>query len=268
MNLFLVYILTVFVTLGTVIGEDESATLLKIIEKHELMIRRLEEKIDKQDKRIAELERGCDHRVQKVSDIHDAANPYEDEVHYHGRNETEKPRDLKNTLKAVTPRKNNKGENNVVTSNLKHRRFLLETPTPSAKTSTVIGFYAYLGTHDSSPAPNKVIVFDTIKATSGHDYNPYSGIFTIPESGMYVFTWTIECDGNGQIFTKIVKNSSVFGSIASDSNHEIEYRMSTGVALTLANKGDIVFVQVHSAQNTKIHSSDYARSSFSGWKLN
>lgn len=144
----------------------------------------------------------------------------------------------------------------------------ISTGTPAVTTFDTIAFYAYLGTHDMTPAANKVIVFETVLVnTIGNAYNNYSGVFTIPESGIYVFTWTIECDGNGSIFTNILRNSNVFGSIASDSHNEAEYRMSTGVALNFANKGDVVFIRVHTVHNSHIHSSDFARSSFSGWKL-
>lgn len=140
--------------------------------------------------------------------------------------------------------------------------------TPSTEPLNTISFYAYLGTHDATPAANKVIVFDTVKVNVANAYNGYSGVFTAPEAGAYVFSWTMECDGGGSLFTQIVRNNEVQGSIATDSGQEYEYRMSTGLVLVLANKGDAVFVRVHSAHQSRIHSSDYARSTFSGWKIN
>lgn len=118
------------------------------------------------------------------------------------------------------------------------------------------------------PAANKVIVFDTVKVNVANAYNRYSGVFTAPEAGAYVFSWTMECDGGGSLFTQAVRNTEILGSIATDSGQESEYRMSTGLVLVLANKGDAVFVRVHSVHHSTIHSSDAARSTFSGWKIN
>ena len=140
--------------------------------------------------------------------------------------------------------------------------------TPSTEPLNTIGFYAYLGAHDTTPAANKVIVFDTVKVNVANAYNRYSGVFTAPEAGVYVFSWTMECDGGGSLFTQVVRNNEVMGSIATDSGQESEYRMSTGLVLVLANKGDAVFVRVHYVHQSRIHSSDSARSTFSGWKIN
>ena len=37
---------------------------------------------------------------------------------------------------------------------------------------------------------NLVIVFDNVKTNAGNGYHPSTGVFIVPESGMYVFSWT------------------------------------------------------------------------------
>ncbi|XP_062618471.1 complement C1q-like protein 3 [Saccostrea cucullata] len=249
--------------------EENNAFLLKIIEKHERMIARLEEKIDKQDRRIFELEKNCAPHSLKLSKTfrEDSKSSSQSAILI---NESGKEGSLKNSfLRSVSQRNKSKSIKTLEGKKERPRRLLLgSTTAPSVEDSGAVGFYAYLGAHDSTPAANKMIKFDSIKVNVGNAYNPFSGVFTIPEAGVYVFSWTIECDGGGSIFTQIVKNNEFFGSIASDSTQESEYRMSTGVALTLANKGDIVFVRVNYVHGSRIHSSNEARSSFSGWKLN
>jgi hypothetical protein len=33
--------------------------------------------------------------------------------------------------------------------------------------------------------------FDVVKTNQGNGYHPNTGVFMVPETGIYVFTWTI-----------------------------------------------------------------------------
>ncbi|XP_061194756.1 uncharacterized protein LOC133202909 [Saccostrea echinata] len=101
-----------------------------------------------------------------------------------------KERGFKNSLLQSVSHKNKTKSIETLESNKQRPRRLLlgSTTPPSVEESEAIGFYAYLGAHDSTPAPNKMVLFDTVKANVGNAYNPFSGVFTVPKSGVYVFS--------------------------------------------------------------------------------
>ena len=54
-----------------------------------------------------------------------------------------------------------------------------------------VAFYAYLSHSEPNPSLNHALIFDSVKTNVGGGYNEYSGMFTAPSSGVYVFTWAI-----------------------------------------------------------------------------
>lgn len=99
----------------------------------------------------------------------------------------------------------------------------------------------------------------------GQAYNHYTGTFTVPETGVYVFTWTISvlhtvCD------TELVLNNSIIGESYADSEHDNDYSTATHIVVVEANVGDAVFVRSQTSCSS-IMSSTNTRSAFSGWKL-
>ena len=67
--------------------------------------------------------------------------------------------------------------------------FLLADTSLDQVPSDKIAFYAYLS-HDTPPnlPVSYILKFDTIKLNLGHGYSQGDGIFTVPRSGVYVFT--------------------------------------------------------------------------------
>lgn len=63
-----------------------------------------------------------------------------------------------------------------------------EIPTSSA----VVVFYAYMSTNQRPVVviPHHVYVFDVVRTNVGNAYHSSTGVFTVPESGVYVFIWT------------------------------------------------------------------------------
>ena len=115
---------------------------------------------------------------------------------------------------------------------------------------------------------NLVIVFDNVKTNAGNGYHPSTGVFMVPESGMYVFSWTF-CTGNDQLVsTQLVVNNNEEGIIhlhpAAGS-----WITGTGVVVLHVNKGDDVYVRIASSSHTgPIVSNIHVKSSFTGWKFN
>lgn len=63
-----------------------------------------------------------------------------------------------------------------------------EAPTPVE----VVAFYAYMS--HTLPGyiatPHHVLKFDVVRTNIGNGYHPSTGIFSVPETGVYVFTWS------------------------------------------------------------------------------
>lgn len=151
-------------------------------------------------------------------------------------------------------------------------------PPPSKNTSSVVAFYAYLSTTlgQTGLGPDHTIKFDVVKTNQGNGYHSGSGVFIAPQTGIYVFTWTIRVgsyDHSSPNFhsTEIVINNNVYGSsyalAISDSSRDDS---GTGTVVAHVNQGDDVYIKTHSSHHGGggILSEGFGRSSFSGWKLN
>ena len=76
-----------------------------------------------------------------------------------------------------------------------------------------------------SIGPHHTIIFDTIKTDTHGNYNNYTGAFSIPVGGVYVFTWSIRGDG-AQSF-ELVKNADVLDALYFTGNNiQLENRLS------------------------------------------
>lgn len=125
-------------------------------------------------------------------------------------------------------------------------------------------------TSEVNPSLHHVLVFDNVQTNTGSAYNKYSGIFTAPTDGVYVFTWTILSYGYSFAFTQIVVNSQVITSLVTDSQEINDTHSTTGMVVVSINREDLVFIRTHPTAISlgKILSlGTQGRPSFSGWKL-
>ena len=92
---------------------------------------------------------------------------------------------------------------------------------------TAVAFYAYISKDFTHIGNGHVFVFDTVVTNKGKaKYNKYSGIFTVPSSGLYAYSYSIAVAGYhmtgdhdrefGEISVQLVRNGSPCGSIAAD----------------------------------------------------
>jgi hypothetical protein len=122
----------------------------------------------------------------------------------------------------------------------------------------------------SAPGPLHTIVFDVPVTNLGNGYNYQSGIFTVPSSGVYVFSWTITCSPLGFVYTQLVANDDPVGAIITNSQNNDDWLSTTGLVVKLVNKGDEVYVRtnpIHNISGDIKSSSTHYHTSFSGWKL-
>ena len=117
-------------------------------------------------------------------------------------------------------------------------------------------------------ARGKTIVFDQKTLDTAHAYNSGDGIFIAPETGVYVFGWTITADGRSWAFTEIAVNGHAEGQTIADSDEDSDYRTSTGILVTALTAGDHVYIRYKDTDYLKGDLYTYrGQCTFSGWKL-
>jgi hypothetical protein len=123
---------------------------------------------------------------------------------------------------------------------------------------------------EPNPGPHHTIIFDTLVTNVANGYNHFSGTFSVPSSGVYVFSWTIVCSFRGYVYTQLVANNDVLGAILTNSITSDDWISTTGLVVKEVNQGDVVYIRTNPSQpaagDIKSSSTHY-HTSFSGWKL-
>lgn len=133
------------------------------------------------------------------------------------------------------------------------------------QTTSIIAFYAYMSTSHKEQGQH-TLVFDTVKSNVGQAYHPGSGVFAVPQSGVYVFTWTVIHDGAADLSVILMVNSAAVGAAYANSRDGDQV---TGMVVVDVNQGDHVYVRTYASWSSgDIRSDSSGRSSFAGWKLN
>lgn len=119
-----------------------------------------------------------------------------------------------------------------------------------------VAFHA-VAFRNSSPG---VIIFDHVITNHKLGYNRRSGIFTVPITGLYVFSWSIETYGQLTEAALLV-NGVEMGTSKSDEDPSY-YDTTTSFAVLNLTRQDKVWVKVKSGRAEAMHTM------FSGWMIN
>ncbi|KAK3086335.1 hypothetical protein FSP39_017010 [Pinctada imbricata] len=131
-----------------------------------------------------------------------------------------------------------------------------------------LAFYAFLSSDEVNPSRHHTLVFDYVKTNTASAYNKFTGAFTVPSQGLYVFTTTVYVQGFMPI--DIIVNNDAVTTIYPDSGRLGPWISATGIAVVNVNVGDIVLVRTrsdHSPVGTIKSSKVVGLSSFSGWMI-
>lgn len=127
-------------------------------------------------------------------------------------------------------------------------------------------FSVSLSGQDLALHPGLVIAFDEVQLDVDGNYHPGDGVYTVPVSGVYVFTWCITGTTTDNVVTELIVNGSPRGTAFSDAESGHTWDSSTGVIVTSVHADDHVFIR--SKFSGSIHSSSsYGKARFSGWRL-
>ncbi|XP_061176306.1 uncharacterized protein LOC133185222 [Saccostrea echinata] len=130
-------------------------------------------------------------------------------------------------------------------------------------------FYAMLTSTVPIRGSNQTIIYDKTGTNNGNAYNTSTGIFTVPETGTYVFTWTAFSYVEEYVRLEIVVGGTIYGGTLSDTQETSDADTETAIVVVNANAGDEVFIRSQSEDpgHGHLYVEHECTSTFSGWKI-
>ena len=141
---------------------------------------------------------------------------------------------------------------------------VLNPPTPPSGLKMVPSFTARLSSHMPNIGNHQKIFFDDVISNNGNGYSKYSGIFTAPINGTYVFFGSMLCDDF--LETEIVANGRSISRLYCDrggTSHGSD--QGSNMAVVALKKGDMLWM--HKSTNAGPRLYGYSWSSFSGFRI-
>jgi hypothetical protein len=114
-----------------------------------------------------------------------------------------------------------------------------------------------------------VLVFDVVSINLGNGYHPTTGVYMVPDTGVYVFTWSFRNHDGGYHSVELIKNTEVVAVLYSRAVAiAIDHHQVSRTAVVFTTKGDDIFVRTRASWSVgEISSDEEGRSYFAGWKL-
>lgn len=145
----------------------------------------------------------------------------------------------------------------------------IERPRNKRLSPEPVAFYAYMSANEPNPSLHHALIFDVVKTNVGGGYNQFSGMFTAPSPGLYVFTWTIYTGNHGATGFKIYVNHDVIGATYGETEDVSgDFDSDSGNIVVYLSAHDNVYFRSSFACTTSIISDELRRSTFAGWRLN
>ncbi|XP_061185219.1 complement C1q and tumor necrosis factor-related protein 9B-like [Saccostrea echinata] len=130
-----------------------------------------------------------------------------------------------------------------------------------------IAFHAHMSSHLNNPGGHHTLIFDTVKTNEGNGYHPRIGVFIVPRSGTYFFTWTMSLYNSASHSTELVVNTVPNGAIYV-ATIAGQRDSATGNVILNVNEGDEIFIRTRDTDNYgQILSDDFSRTDFSGFLI-
>ena len=76
-----------------------------------------------------------------------------------------------------------------------------------------------------------MLIFHEEVLDTANAYDPGNGIYTVPESGTYIFTWTVYCNSRAWATTQLMINNYEYGKSFSNSEDVDDTHTATGLAV-------------------------------------
>ncbi|KAK3105853.1 hypothetical protein FSP39_007167 [Pinctada imbricata] len=113
---------------------------------------------------------------------------------------------------------------------------------------------------------NHSLAFDVVKTNEGNAFHSNTGLFMVPESGLYVFTWSFRLLSGNYHSVELAVNGQSAGVIFSVPTGGTQTGTSTTIVIH-ATKDDNIYLRTKENNVGDIFSDRYGHTSFAGWKL-
>lgn len=133
-----------------------------------------------------------------------------------------------------------------------------------------VSFTAQLSNQMVNPPEDKTVIFDSVQTSFGQGYNPSTGIFSAPYSGVYSFSLVASSplkSTENFLHLYIMKNVQQIGYIFLDGNSDRWLLRSTSTVVALET-GDHVFVKVGRTRGVGTLAGCCFHTVFSGFLIN
>ncbi|CAC5391756.1 unnamed protein product [Mytilus coruscus] len=155
----------------------------------------------------------------------------------------------------------NPGKTTCVTEDVLH---MIMRATPNLKNDLERRptFFASLKTSQTLANIIDIVKFDDTKINIGGEYDSSTGIYTVKQNGIYIFSCTIMANGSGAVHFQLNKNNHFYtGGYAAKST----YGAQTVTSLIELRTGDKVYIKARTGGTEKVYGSHF--STFSGYLL-
>lgn len=131
-----------------------------------------------------------------------------------------------------------------------------------------VAFSAQLTHTITNLGSGQAIIFDQKITDFGNNYDNSDGIFTVPVSGYYVFTWTFGVVGDNDLATALVVHGRKISNSVNNGAENDGGQVSNTVVVQ-ANKNDHVMIQTSMVSQGYDYKTigEQGANTFSGWLL-
>lgn len=100
-------------------------------------------------------------------------------------------------------------------------------------------------------------------------YNVHTGIYTVPYTGYYVFTWTVAANYKSWFSAELRANGVLKGTAMADSDVSgpSGIHPATGFVIAKVNANDHVYIRYVSGHGCGVKSDSRTRTTFTGWRI-
>ena len=171
--------------------------------------------------------------------------------------------DMKSNLSLTTIAKNIPPYG--ITNTENEARILKNGRQQRALSSEHIAFSAYLGSTTDHYMTGHVVKCDQVLLNDGQAYNTYTGIFTVPETGVYLLTFSITTDLLDHWMTvQMIVNNRMIVEASIDTKYVQHSEMGGNTVIVRLNQGESVWLQISDSSNGKLFGGTRRDTTFSG----
>ncbi|XP_053400811.1 uncharacterized protein LOC128557456 [Mercenaria mercenaria] len=238
--------------LASMITDDK-----KTIELLAGKIDQLEEKTKLQTNEIVSLKQTIEDQGRMISILqrHCQFDDDGDKSKHQSRREDSSTRidsESPNVLSKITQYRN-VGRPSVIKENMEEERVLEKDRGRIRRPTGSIAFSAYLSHNIDHLSPGHTIKLDKVLLNDGNAYNPYTGTFTVPVSGVYMFSFHIDAFRPVHVRMLIDGRNTIDGVSSPGQVHEM---MGGNIVIVRVRHGQVIALEEYYDSDGLLASAD------------